>query len=333
MSSGRLPPPEPVIELSTTSPVTSLAFSPHRALGEYEVTLYSGHQDGKVIKWNWVTRRPESSTMAHGESIIWLMCVAEKLVSQGRDGVVKFWSVTDPEWTVIGEIPCAALIFCNSSICIFNNQHLLSVPSDSVGQVTTHCLEQLLPESSHIVHLSTPIRLHHKDTKSHGMCMRIKSEADKVPSPYLFVAYESGTLTMWDLLRGEILTEISAHEESIMCMDCWAGIDTGTIKCITGSVDKQLKLWQVDNLLLTHKKTVKVLNPGMGSISVRADGKIIAVGGWDGRCRLFSLKSMKALAVLTFHRSSVQCVAFASNNYLATGSKDGYIAVWNIYNT
>ncbi|KAH9494526.1 Guanine nucleotide binding protein (G protein), beta polypeptide 1-like [Bulinus truncatus] len=330
MSTGRLPPPEPTVELSSNSPVTSLAFE--EALYGGELQIFSGHQDGKTTKWNLVTRRPESSNATHTESVIWLKCVAGKLLSQGRDGVIRFWSTTGEPWKNIGEIPCASMIFCNSSVCCINNQHLLTVPSDNVAQVTVHRLEPLLTESSQILPLFSPIHLQPKDKQMYGMCMRIKMESDNSQTPYVFVAYESGILCMWDILKGIILTEVQAHDESIMCMDCWISRDTNAFKCVTGSVNEQLKMWQVEDSKLIHKKTVEIINPGTSDVSVRGDGKIVAVGGWDGMCRIFSLKTLKALAVLKFHKSNVQCVSFASNNILATGSKDCYIALWNIYN-
>jgi hypothetical protein len=45
-------------------------------------------------------------------------------------------------------------------------------------------------------------------------------------------------------------------------------------------------------------------------VALSQDGTVIAVGGWDGRVRLFSARSGKALGVLGYHRDSVQCLAF-----------------------
>ena len=56
------------------------------------------------------------------------------------------------------------------------------------------------------------------------------------------------------------------------------------------------------------------------------------------RIRLFSMKSLKPLAVLSFHSESISKLAFSSNEViksqrlLAAGSRDGRISLWSIYN-
>lgn len=94
---------------------------------------------------------------------------------------------------------------------------------------------------------------------------------------------------------------------------------------------------------------------GNSSISVSHDGKVVAVGGWDGRIRLFSAATFKPLGSLKFHRESVQALAFARadaklltqddtielgaesdsededvprDQWLASGGKDRRIALW-----
>lgn len=66
----------------------------------------------------------------------------------------------------------------------------------------------------------------------------------------------------------------------------------------------------------------------------------MAVGGWDSRVRLFSLKNFKPLAVLNQHKDTVQDIAYSTQRVktyddkwiMATAAKDGYIALWDIYN-
>ena len=48
---------------------------------------------------------------------------------------------------------------------------------------------------------------------------------------------------------------------------------------------------------------------------MRNDGKIFATAGWDGRVRVYSAKSMKALAVLKWHKQGCYCTAFANTDY------------------
>ncbi|THG97819.1 hypothetical protein EW145_g7538 [Phellinidium pouzarii] len=55
----------------------------------------------------------------------------------------------------------------------------------------------------------------------------------------------------------------------------------------------------------------RIKQAGNGGIALRSDGRVCAVGGWDGKIRLFSTKSFKSLGTLSYHTKSCQSVAFA----------------------
>lgn len=84
-------------------------------------------------------------------------------------------------------------------------------------------------------------------------------------------------------------------------------------------------------------------------LAIRPDNKIFATGGYDGKyvhcgffkrevliimssIRVFSVKSMKPLAVLKCHKDSVYGIEFGSNNkWLLASSQDYRISSWIIY--
>ena len=110
-------------------------------------------------------------------------------------------------------------------------------------------------------------------------------------------------------------------------------------------------------------------NGGRASGAIRSDGRIFATGGWDGRIRCHGCESLEQLAVLDFFKDTVQSIAFSPDlrepelesgegkeadadaetededdvwdidaeermqeafQYIAAGSKDGRIALYNI---
>lgn len=84
---------------------------------------------------------------------------------------------------------------------------------------------------------------------------------------------------------------------------------------------------------------------GVACVAVRDDGKLFAAGGWDGRTRVYETSDSKKrkprrLASLGFHDDVVACVAFRTAaggkgaphaGWLATGSRDGAVALWPIF--
>lgn len=111
-------------------------------------------------------------------------------------------------------------------------------------------------------------------------------------------------------------------------------------------------------------KVVQTKHAGQQSLSVRGDGKIFATAGWDGKVRVYAAKGLKELAVLKWHKEGCYATAFAgtlknqlegtpndegavarreltvaqqrafksqSTHWLAAGSKDGKVSLWDIY--
>ncbi len=103
---------------------------------------------------------------------------------------------------------------------------------------------------------------------------------------------------------------------------------------VSGSAEDKLAIFSLDwgQLELREEGAVPLKKPGVAAVVLRHDGKIFAVAGWDGRVRLYRCDTRKPLAVLQYHRSGVQDVRFDQRSKrLASGSKDGSIAMWSVY--
>ena len=226
-----------------------------------------------------------------------------------------------------GTISTAAYIFCNSSLLSLADYYLVSVPAEESGTISVHrILSDFTVDGG-----QTPQKLIPTSQKELGMCMKMCSFLFKSSVQRLLVAYESGSLLLWDMLRSVILSKLKAHSDSVMCLDICSTKDQGVFRAFSGSVDTDLKSWLITDDTLTQDQFVSITNPGLGSLASRRDGRIVASGGWDGSCRMFTTAKLRPLVVLSHHKESVQCVAFSAENRLAAGSKDGYITMWDVY--
>ncbi|KAJ7034964.1 WD-40 repeat-containing protein [Mycena alexandri] len=97
-------------------------------------------------------------------------------------------------------------------------------------------------------------------------------------------------------------------------------------------------------------------HPGNGCIAIRDDARVCAIGGWDGKIRLYSTKNLKPLGTLRYHKSGCQAAEFARSvdvttpaeadededdemtveereargRWLAAGAKDHRVSLWTL---
>ncbi|KZT63993.1 WD40 repeat-like protein [Daedalea quercina L-15889] len=188
----------------------------------------------------------------------------------------------------------------------------------------------------------------------------------------LLCAYENGAVTCWGYARTgketsiegigwDTLWNVRLHVESaVMAM----AVSNDNSVALTVSADHligryDIKLMQDENADAETACTVhRTKHPGNASIDIRDDGKMCAVGGWDGKIRLYSTKSVKSLGTLGYHKKSSQAVAFARQHapvlaensmttdkaddlmdeddkaeraqWLAAGSQDQRVSLWTL---
>lgn len=156
---------------------------------------------------------------------------------------------------------------------------------------------------------------------------------------YACVGYEDGSLIFWDVLNHKALAVAERiYSEPIMCFDMLGKDFSG----ICGSATNLVTKWSFQNKVdkqfsFQTIKSVELQKAGVASIKIRPDSKIFATGGWDYKLRIFSWKTCKPLAVLEYHKGTIQALAFSRSStnqkqLLACGANDSKISIWDIYN-
>ena len=177
--------------------------------------------------------------------------------------------------------------------------------------------------------------------------------------------YESGHAAVWQQNERSGLWQTvyvnKAHSQPILSLDICEKLEC----FFTSSADAVIAQHPLPGSD-ANTKHVQTKHAGQQSLRVRPDQKIFATAGWDGRARVYSTKNSKELAVLKWHKEGCYALAFAgfnvpietpennqneeqaivekrltvsdqrtqkaqSTHWLALGSKDGKVSLWDVY--
>uniref|UniRef100_A0A4W3JHW4 Guanine nucleotide binding protein (G protein), beta polypeptide 1-like n=1 Tax=Callorhinchus milii TaxID=7868 RepID=A0A4W3JHW4_CALMI len=322
-------PPDPMCVLrGTRAAVNTLHFCCGDQAGS-DLALFSGSANGLIHIWNLKTHRADTVLGGHsGQSVLWVQTLQhrETLFSQGRDSAVRVWDLAEGRSAVTDSIPVESYGFCQGSLLEDNAGHyLLALPGKATSEV----------KIIDVVNKTPVCTLNPAADAKLGMPMCLKLwQLEPCSRPLLLAGYEDGSVTLWDVSEGRMLTRLACQREPVMCLD----FDPQKAKGICGSSAKLLSSWTLDRQQsLKSQEVLELVNPGVAQVCLRQDKRILATAGWDQRIRVFSWKKLKALAVLQYHTDSVHCVTFSDHSalsprLLAAGSKDQLISLWSLYN-
>lgn len=135
-----------------------------------------------------------------------------------------------------------------------------------------------------------------------------------------------GSLRLWRMPDGELLSTISAHRHPVTCLA--ATPDASTLISACGA-EQRVILWN-----LPDGKAIKQLQghvKGVSCLAVSPDGRFLAAGCHDGVCRVWRLSDAVLVAALQGHQESVRCAAFSpDSSILATGGEDTTVRLWHV---
>ncbi|KAF9039678.1 WD40 repeat-like protein [Hymenopellis radicata] len=332
-----LVPPPPIHILRThTAPVTALFIS-----GDNE-RIYSGDFAGWVICTLTRTLRPVVSWKAHEDGLLGVQECGEHVITQARDNKLHVWARVE-EYSLIGgsaalaesrtpelkySLDVNALNYCRFSVLETAHRLLIALPN--------------LVESSEadIWTLPSCQRLHAaigREAKAQGPILsndgRGRGASGIIMSMHLFsaetslrllLAHENGSVVLRSSARPksvegiswDVIWSVKSHVEAVMAMT----VNKDNTTAFTVSADHLIGRY---DLVTGESEKFKTKQGGNGSVAVRDDGRVCAVGGWDGKIRLYSTKTFKPLGTLKYHKASCQAVAFAhSDPTLPTVSDD-----------
>ncbi|TPX41702.1 hypothetical protein SeMB42_g05457 [Synchytrium endobioticum] len=319
--------------------------------------LLSADAAGVIVIWSLDTKRPLRKWQAHSR-VIYAMEVIQgtssaptmslMILSQARDGLLRVWdarqvmdvNVLNEDVQCVLELPVNPLTFCRFSWCVTNAPHhlLLALSNlDNSERIDVYNLtqQQFITKAIHT-------------TLKSGMCLCTKLFNQPPPSdtstPKLAAGYEDGSVTIWAALHASMIGRIDIFKEPIFSLD----VHHEGLKGVAAGAENRIATFSIEFDEAGSTKSLQYAllpSAGIADVAIRGDGRIVATAGWDSKIRIFAMKKLRPLAVLTAHRDGVQCVAFAWKSHwpdsrerenewaslLATGSKDKRVALYKIY--
>ncbi|KAJ1332132.1 hypothetical protein BSLG_008951 [Batrachochytrium salamandrivorans] len=156
----------------------------------------------------------------------------------------------------------------------------------------------------------------------------------------LLAGGEDGTIWMWRIPSGQCMMVFTGHSDSVTCgqftpdVALYQSIFHNPGKTIvSGSADGTIIIWDPKTSTAVHRLTAddaRFHQAAITTLSVNIDSTIMVSAAQDGSVRLLRISNGAILAALDGHQESVEATGFSDMfPYLATGSIDGKINIWD----
>ncbi|XP_070498516.1 WD repeat-containing protein 3 [Chironomus tepperi] len=154
---------------------------------------------------------------------------------------------------------------------------------------------------------------------------------------HVLLGTKKGDLIIADIVVGEILETIRAHEKELWSVSLAPNLRS----CVTGGGDNTVKFWSFElindpnnesNKVLSviHKNTLE-LEENVLVAKISPDNKYIVVALLDSTVKIFFMDSFKFFLSLYGHKLPVLCFDICYDNLLiATGSADRNVKIWGM---
>ncbi|VVC44131.1 WD40/YVTN repeat-like-containing domain,WD40 repeat, conserved site,WD40 repeat,WD40-repeat-containing [Cinara cedri] len=280
--------------------------------------LYAGTQTGEILIYDLESNRLKNVKKANTLCILSLELFKSpnRLVSQNKTGEVQFWQIDGFELVLCYTLSTNEIGFCK--LASYKTNMILCKGDKS----TVSCFSTITYNKITVIDPQQNDDL--------GDIMVIKSI-----DSYVFCGYEANTIVVWK--EDCIINMLNFPElECLIALD----VDSNVTKGICAGSSNMINSFHIENDQLHFKKSIKITNPGVNTLQVRPDNKIVAAACWDHMVRLFSWKSMKLLVILDSHSTGVLNIVYSESRetfwkakyILAIANKDNRITLWDVYN-
>ena len=140
------------------------------------------------------------------------------------------------------------------------------------------------------------------------------------------VGFRDGSLSVWDLVTGQVVQKFEEHTKPVTCVDV---APTGS-RAVSGSDDTTLVVWDLEMGVVLQ--TLNGHTDWVKSVSISSDGEYAISASWDQTLILWDLRSGELLRTFEGHSEPVSTVAMSQDARIAvSGSLDNTLRLWNVW--
>ncbi len=143
----------------------------------------------------------------------------------------------------------------------------------------------------------------------------------------LFIGERSGTFSVFDFIKQEVVARVNAHSKPVFGMQTIASKH----EFLTSSEDGTVGIWSLTDFTELHRLPISYTT--VRCIAVSPDEKEVAFGCKDNTIHIYDTEDYSMKHVLTEHTQAVTSLAYhPAGKYLISGSRDARLKVWALPN-
>ncbi|KAJ7475767.1 WD40-repeat-containing domain protein [Mycena latifolia] len=336
---------------SHSSDVTALFFS------DDNERLYSGDASGRVVVTSTRSLRAIVAWQAHTDGILGVQEWGPRILSHSRDHKLHVWTRVEdlpaaarvgasaalsglPPPTLCYSLDVNALNYCRFSLLPgpAPDEAFVALPNlveSSEADVWALPSRERIHASVGTQRTQPMFSLGGREGMKTGLIMALHlfraAPPPEGPSSHagelrLLCAYEDGSVALRRFVGDErsvegrdweVVWQCKLHGEAIMAMR----VSRDDRLALTVSADHLVGRYDLTGSDASAGVVHRTSHPGNGCVAIRDDGRVCAIGGWDGKIRLYSTKSLKPLGTLRYHKSGCQAVEFARSESTGGGEE------------
>ncbi|KAK3988213.1 ASTRA-associated protein 1 [Cladorrhinum sp. PSN332] len=298
--------------------------------------LLTGDSEGFVVVWDLTIMRPRAVWQAHTKAILGIAGWGrDRIISHGRDNKLVVWKLAEedeaqlsttlpldprperrPQPWILHMLEVNTMNFCSFSYC----------PTSADSEILVAVPNTLASEEIDIFHLPSQRRVHTVKVggaqDKNGMVMAVSLFHHHQGTLTLIAGFENGLCAVAQLGDNTwtVKYQNTSHTQPILSLDVspagdyffTSGADAVIAKHAIPSANSS------PTTVLTEPplKKINTKHSGQQSLRVRSDNLIFATAGWDSKIRVYSVKTLKEVAVLKWHQ--VGCYAAAFSDMIPT---------------